>query len=85
MTKQRKTNTLADNCKMRMPPVNFVGYTLMDGSFVVVAGGTAYTAQHCTTLRDALQRNYTHTLEVVSGERYAEIKKTYDTRKGVAK
>lgn len=84
MKNQRKTNTLADNCTTKVER-NFVGYTLNDGSFVVVAGGTAYTAQHCATLRDALQCNYTHTLEVVSGERYAEIKKTYDTRKGGTK
>lgn len=83
-TASRRRNTVADNCLTKIE-ANYCGYYLKDGSFVVVAGGTGYTEHKCSLLASALQRNYTHTLTVIDGERYAETEKTYDTRKGARK
>lgn len=80
----RRRNTVADNCLTKIE-ANYCGYYLKDGSFVVVAGGTGYSEHKCSMLASALQRNYTHTLTVIDGERYAEIEKTYETRKGARK
>ena len=67
---KKHTNTLADNLKGGTLPCHFVGYYIKDGSFMVIAGGTAYGRKHCETLAAALQPRYYHTLTVIDKEQF---------------